>query len=187
MILYSFRCHYENKLQIVVTCFIQWPFDIYIIYASTHYNSKGNQKEIMTIGAVPWIITRFRLLLFTLMVPAHLIVQHRGNFPSAITEADSRKEFFLWSEFTVITSTMSWDAASFFSNAKLLSSAKSKCGPLISSKTGCIAVLDLERQMFALVFLVSKCLLSEPRQEFSAWKTETERIRSDLQQMASPT
>lgn len=96
-----------------------------------------------------------------------------GNFLSAITEADSRKEFFLWSEFTVITSTMSWDAASFFSNAKLLSSAKSKCGPLISSKTGCIAVLDLERQMFALVFLVWKCLLSEPRQEFSAWKTET--------------
>lgn len=79
MILCSFRCHY-NKLQIVVICFIQWPFDVYLIYASTHYNSKGNQKEMMTIGAVPWIITRFRLLLFTLMVPTHLVVQYRGEF-----------------------------------------------------------------------------------------------------------
>lgn len=80
MILCSFRCYYENKLQIVVIYFIQWPFDVYLIHASTHYNSKGNQKEIMTISAVPWIITRFRLLLFTLMVPAHLVVQHRGKF-----------------------------------------------------------------------------------------------------------
>lgn len=109
-----------------------------------------------------------------------------GNFPCTIAEADSSQEFFLWSEFPVITSAVSSDAVSFFSLGKISSSAKSKRGPLISSSAGCQAGLELESQTFALVFSVLKPLLPKPRQEFFVWKTKTERFHSDLQQMPSP-
>lgn len=90
-----------------------------------------------------------------------------GNFPSTIAAADSSQEFVLWSDFAVITSALSSDAAvSFFSLGKISCSAKSKRGLLISSSAGCQAGLELESQTFALVFSVLKPLLRKPRQEF---------------------
>lgn len=76
-------------------------------------------------------------------LPSVLLCNAGGNFPSTIAEADGSREFFPWSEFVVITSAMSSDAASFFRLGKISSSATSKCGPVISSRAGCIAGLEL--------------------------------------------
>lgn len=66
--------------------------------------------------------------------------------------ADSSKESLLWSKFTVITSPLSSDAVSFFGNiGKSWAQQKTKCGSLISFKTGCNGGMGSTQAVFALV------------------------------------